>query len=100
MKPGNGVAAGKDVLLNAEGRDKEAVNHILRSHDDLYIAARWNVQGIDLARSFRMLKLPHPLFSDRVDLHCVARRCALLEIDDRHPMQRKSGKRPSGKWTR
>ena len=32
-----------------------------------------------------MFELPHPLLRDRVDLHCVARRCALLEIDNGTP---------------
>src|SRR6185369_613500 len=86
-KPCRGVTAGDNILLNTEGRDKEAMNDVLRGHDDFYITPGWNVQGIYLACSFRMFELPHPLLCDRVDLHCVARRCALLEIDNRAPSE-------------
>src|SRR5580765_1710026 len=86
-KPRRGVTAGDNILLNTEGRDKEAMNDVLRGHDDFYITPGWNVQGIDLACSFRMFELPHPLLCDCVNFHCVARGCALLEIDNRAPSE-------------
>src|SRR5579864_2511468 len=34
-EPQGGVTAGQDVLLDAERRNKEAVDHVLRGHDQL-----------------------------------------------------------------
>ena len=66
-KPGGGVAAGKNVLLHAERRNEKAVDDVLRSHDQLDVAADGNMQLIDLALAFRVFELPHPLLCDDVD---------------------------------
>ena len=68
MEPRRGVAAGKHVLLDAEGGDVEAVDHVLRGHDHFYVAADRHVEFVDLALASGVFDLPHPLFSDGVDL--------------------------------
>ena len=79
VEPRDGVAAGQHVLLHAEGGDEEAVNHVLRGHDQLDVAADGNVQFVDLALAFGVLDLPHPLLGDDVDFGRVAGRRALLK---------------------
>ena len=85
MEPGRGVAAGQDVLLDAEGGNVKAVDHILRGQDHLYVTAQGHVQFVDLALAFFVLQLPHPLLGDDIDLGGAARRRALLEVDHRAP---------------
>ena len=85
MKPGRGVAAGQDILLDAEGGNIKAVDHVLRSQDHLHVAAHGHVQFVDLALAFFVLQLPHPLLGHDVDFGRAPRRSPLLEVDHRAP---------------
>src|SRR5450631_3268150 len=85
LEPERGVAARKYVLFDAECGDEEAVNHILRGHDELDVLADGDVQLVDLALPFHVLDLPHPLFGDYVDFRSVGGRRAFLEVDDGTP---------------
>src|ERR1035441_2722880 len=89
MEPNRGVAAGQHILLDAECRNEKAVDHVLRSHDQLDIASHWNVQFVDLARAFLMLQLPHPLLGHNINLGGVSRGSALLKINHRTPSEDK-----------
>ena len=60
-EPRGRVAAGQHILLDAEGGNIEAVDHVLRSHDQFDVAAYRHMQFVDLALAFLMLQLPHPL---------------------------------------
>ncbi len=84
-EPGDGVAAGEHVLLHAERGNEEAVDDVLRSHDEFDVAADGDVQFVDLALAFGVFELPHPLLGDDVDFGRIARRRAALEVDDRAP---------------
>src|SRR5438309_1344 len=85
VKPGYRVAARKHVLLNAERGDEEAVNDVLRGHDHLDIASNRHMEFVDLALTFHVLELPHPLLGDGVDLGGILGRLALLEAGDCAP---------------
>src|ERR1700722_15266061 len=79
LEPHRRVAAGQNILLEAEGGNEEAVDHVLRGHDELHVLSGRNVEFIDLALAFDVLNLPHPLFSDHIHFGCVGGRSALLE---------------------
>jgi hypothetical protein len=66
-------------LLGAKGRNEKAMDDILRGHDELDGPADRNMQLVDLALSFGMLKLPHPLFRDDVHGDGIVRRPRLRE---------------------
>ena len=87
-EPCDGVAAGEHVLLHAEGGNEEAVDHVLRSHDELDVAANGNVEFVDLALAFGVFEFPHPLLGDDVDFGGIAGWRAAFEIDDRAPERR------------
>src|ERR1700679_3810775 len=84
-EPFHGVAAGQYVLLDAEGGNVEAVDHVLRSHDQFDVAPHWNVQFVDLALTFGVFPLPHPLLGYDVHFGCTRGRDALSEVDGRAP---------------
>src|ERR1700674_325595 len=85
IEPERGVAAGQHVLLEAECGDEEAVNHVLRGHDELDILSGGDVELVDLALPLHVLDLPHPLFSNDIDFGRVCGRSALLEKYDCAP---------------
>ena len=68
MEPGGGVAPGQHVLLDAERRDVKTVDRVLGGHDHAHITADGDMQFVDLALAFFVLKFPHPLLRDRVDV--------------------------------
>src|SRR5579884_339974 len=45
------------------------------------------MQFVDLTLSFRVLKLPHPLLADDVNIECVVRDRIFLEINFRSPCE-------------
>src|SRR5207245_1819435 len=47
----------------------------------LHVTAHGHVQFVDLALSFFVLELPHPLLSHYVDFGCASGRRPFLEID-------------------
>ena len=69
LEPQLHVPTWDGVDLGSESREIQAVQHVFRSHRDLDRAARRDVQLINLALAFEVLKLPHPLLADRVNLH-------------------------------
>src|SRR5262249_14168015 len=98
FEPCSGVAAGKNVLLNAERRYIEAVDDILRGHDQLHVTADWNMQFVDLARTLGMLQLPHPLLRDYVNFGRIFGRRAFLEENHSTPGEdeKKNSQRDDG----
>src|ERR1700688_1165612 len=100
LEPHGGVAAGQHVLLDAECGNEEAVNHVLRGHDELDVLSSRNVKFIDLALAFHVLNLPHPLLGYDINFGGVGGRRALLEkyncAPDKKGDHHKEGKnRPS-----
>src|ERR1700686_288501 len=85
LEPHGSVAAGQHILLDAEGGNEEAVDHVLRGHDELHVLSGRNVEFIDLTLAFDVLNLLHPLFSDHIHFGCVGGRSALLKINDCAP---------------
>src|SRR6185503_18725754 len=61
------ITPGKDVLFDAESRDVEAVNHILRGHRQPHRLTQRDVQGVDFALAGGMLYFPHPLLRHDVE---------------------------------
>src|ERR1700720_3162944 len=84
-KPCGGVAAGDYVLLDTKGGDIKAVDDVLGSQNHFDVASNGDVQFVDFAMTFFVLKFPHPLFCYDVDLGGSARRRALLEKDEGAP---------------
>ena len=58
---------------------------ILRDHRQLNIPARRYMKRIDLVLSARMLRLPHPLLADNIDVHRIGRRVVDSEVQQRSP---------------
>ncbi len=85
VEPGDCVTAGKYVLLHAERGDEEAVDRILRSHDELHVSADWDVQFVDFALALGVFQLPHPLFGYDIHFGRVTRRRAAFEVHCRAP---------------
>src|SRR5262249_23810595 len=81
FKPFHRVFAGHDIDLGAKRRHEEVVNYIFRRHDQFDLSPDRDVQFVDFALTGRMLKLPHPLFTDDVDLERIFRWPVLFEID-------------------
>src|SRR5208337_5397383 len=79
------VAPGQHILLDAERRNIEAVDHILRSHDELDVASHRDMQFVDLALTFGVLHLPHPLLRHNVNFSRVGGWRALFEVNDGAP---------------
>ena len=84
-KPFHGVAAGQHVLLDAKGWYVEAVNHVLRGHDQFHVPSDGYVQFVDLTLAFGVLEFPHPLFCHDINFGGIVRWGAFLEIHDRAP---------------
>src|ERR1700742_1742763 len=80
LEPKLCVATGNNVLLDSEGRDVEAVYHVLGRHRQLDARADWHVKLVDLALTGLVLELPHPLLRNDVNLHRVSRRAVRLEV--------------------
>ncbi len=92
-------ASRHDVLLHAESGDEEAVNDVLRRHRQPHVLPDRHVQRVDLPHALGMLKLPHPLLADRIELQGVGRRPGQREIEPRaphehHHHQRERDRRP------
>ena len=85
FEPFTGVLAGHDVGLDAKRRHEQIVNHVFGGHDQFDLAADGHVQFVNLALPGRVLKLPHPLLADDVNLHRVLGRTILSEINLRAP---------------
>ena len=87
-EPEGRIAARDHVLLEAEGRHEKAVDHVLRGHDHFDVAANRHVEFVDFALPSLVLKLPHPLLGNGVNLGGILWRCALLEENNRSPNEK------------
>ncbi len=85
VKPRGCVASGQYIGLDAESRNEEAVDHVLRGHDHAHVAVHRNVQYVDLALPFLVLELPHPLLAYGIHFHGVARWPGLGKVKRRSP---------------
>ena len=85
LEPHRGIAARQHVLLHPERRDVEAVDHVLRGHRQLDRPAQRDVQLVDLGPPLGMLRVPHPLLADHVDLERVNGRVVHAVEEDRPP---------------
>src|SRR5260370_37264406 len=81
------VLAGHDVSLDAKRRDENVVNHVFSRHDQFDLPADGHMQFVDLSLAGVMLKLPHPLLTDEVNLSSVLRWTILGEINLRAPRE-------------
>src|SRR5207253_9707178 len=81
MKPGGGVPPGQSVLLDAECRDEQAVDRVLGGQDHAHITTDGVMQFVDLALAFFVLKFPHPLLRDRVNVVGSLWRGTFLEVN-------------------
>jgi len=79
--------AGHHVHLDAKGRHGKIVDDVLAGQDQLDIASHRNVQLVNLLQPRRLLRFPHPLFGDDVDIQRVHRGAAIVHIDDRAPAE-------------
>ncbi len=68
-----GVAVRQHVHLDAQRRQVEGVDHVLRDHVHDDVLADRHVQVVDLGLAAGMLELPHPLPADGVDLQPAGR---------------------------
>src|SRR5437667_11068908 len=84
-EPHGRITAGDHVHFDAECGHVEAVNHILRGHDQLSVASYGNVEFIDLALAFGVLQLPHPLLGHDIDFRSIAWWSAHFEEEHRAP---------------
>ena len=82
------VAARHHVLLEAERRHVEAVDDVLRGHDEAHRLAERHVQLVDLAPAVALLQLPHPLLGDDVDRQRIGRRAGRSRRSPRPPTRR------------
>ena len=71
--------------MDAEIRHEKAVDHVLGGQHQLDGPADRDVQLVDLALPFGMLKLPHPLLADDVNDRGVVRGAIGAEVDRRSP---------------
>src|SRR6266581_9052192 len=84
-EPCGGVAAGDHILLDTKCGEIKAVDDILRGQNHLDVASDGNVQLVNFAMAFFVLKFPHPLFSYDINFGGSARGSAFLEKDDGAP---------------
>ena len=54
--------------LEPKGWYIEAMDDVIGGHQQFNGVSHWYVQFVDLALSIGMLQLPHPLFSEHVDV--------------------------------
>src|SRR5262249_60061742 len=84
-KPQRGIAAGNNVLFQAKLGDKKAMDYVLRGHDQLDVAVHRDVHCVNLALSFDVLQLPHPLLAYNIDFSGIAWWRAHLDVQDSAP---------------
>src|SRR5260370_42367479 len=87
FEPFGRVLAGHDVSLDAKRRDENVVNHVFSRHDQFDLLADGHMQFVDLALAGGMLKLPHPLLTDDVNLSGVLRWTILGKINFSAPRE-------------
>src|SRR5262249_7859301 len=85
LEPGCRVAAGNNIGLRPEGRNKVRVDHVLTGHGQPDASVDRDVQLVDLALAVRMLSPPHPLLCGNKYLESLLRCTIEAEIDARPP---------------
>ena len=96
LEPHRRVAPRNHLALDAEVGNREAVEHVLRDHRQLDRTPGRNVQRIDLVLSARMLRLPHPLLADDIDVHRIRRRSCRCGSTAARPTRSTTRNRASG----
>src|SRR5580700_11793618 len=84
-KPFHCIAAGKNVLLDAESGNVKAVDHVLRGHDEFHVTSHRNVQFVDFTLPFGVFHFPHPLLCHDINFTGVGGWSPLFEVDERAP---------------
>ncbi len=69
VEPGLGVAAGQRVLLEAQRRDVEGVDHVPRGEEQAHRPAGRDAEHVGGVGATRVGELPHPLLALNVDVH-------------------------------
>src|SRR5690349_16222220 len=80
LEPERFVGARHCVVLHAKCRNVEAVNDVLGAEQYAHSLAERKVKRVDLALAARILRLPHPLLADDVELEIGLRRLVKIEI--------------------
>src|SRR5665213_4034417 len=80
-----GVAPWNGFTLHAEGGNGKAMENILRDQRHFDRDSRRNMQSVDLMLAAWVLRLPHPLLADYIDVHGIRRGVVDAEIEQRPP---------------
>ncbi len=80
VEPFIGVAIRQNILLQAQRRQIEVMDHVLRCHRQPYVGESGHMQFVDFARAARMLEAPHPLLGDDMNFQRVFRRRGLQQF--------------------
>src|SRR5262249_33432772 len=84
-EPERPVFAWNRVLLDAQRRNKKAVDDILRGQSNLDCGIPRHMKLVDFASAFGMLNFPHPLFANDVHILRSAWWRFAVHIDFRSP---------------
>ena len=79
-EPDRGVAPGHGVLLQAEGGNEPAVDHVARREHQPHRTSERDVERARRGRAVGVRELPHPLLAGYVDLHRARRRQARVDV--------------------
>src|SRR6202521_1475612 len=90
-KPHGVVVPGHHVHLHAERRNKEIVDDIFAREDQADVAPHGDMQLVDLLQAVGLLRLPHPLLGDDVNIERIERRAAKVYVDDSAPAEHGHG---------
>src|ERR1700685_940652 len=82
-EPHRVVVARYDVPLHAEIGNRKIVDDVFAGEDQLDVAAHRNVELVDLAQASRLLRLPHPLLANDIDIKRIERWTPKVDVDDR-----------------
>ena len=86
-EPHGVVMARDDVHFHAERGNEEVMNNVLAGHDQAYVPAHRNVQFIYFFQAIGLLRFPHPLFADDVNVEGILRRASVIHVDDGAPTE-------------
>ena len=75
------------ILMQPKRGHEKTVDHILRSHRQLYRAVHRHVQFVDFLFPLRVLQTPHPLLANHLNLQRVPWRIFHMKINHRTPAE-------------
>src|SRR6266566_4934572 len=78
-EPHGVVMSRNNVHFHAERGNVEIVNDVLAGEGQAHIAAHGNVQFIDFFQAVGLLRFPHPLLGDDINVERVLRRVAIIQ---------------------